>query len=487
MRSGEPDAARSRRSCGSAICRSTPSHCSASCSDASTSSLGAWIVPLFVAPIFIARQAFASYIQLRAQHEGTLSTLVRALEAKDSYTAGHVERVANFAEYMGRGLDMKPAELERLRYVALMHDIGKLIVPNQILNKPGKLTAEEFERMRRHEHVSVELLRRIDFLAPVAPSLEAEAVKGSGADPNTPIEARIVTVADAFDAMTSTRAYRRALTQEIAFEELRDKVGHPVRRRLRRGADPQPSRRAASATVLGHEVEIADFATPPPVVGTGSAGLGDLASETGSESPGTGRRRRPGRPRSTSRSSPEPGLHEPQCPDHRRSRRRRRRRYRRPRSSIPSGRTADLAVLAAALVIGELVDLRPARRAALPLSFAVIVVLVRAATPGAVRDHRRRRAGGRAPPAGGAPEAVEPARRRWRSGSTEALAAGAAYRIIVDTSTGGDSRAVVLGALTAAAVAEIVVADVGDGGSRLRVRADCATARPTSRSSRAAS
>ena len=188
-------------------------------------SLGAWIVPLFVAPIFIARQAFASYIQLRAQHEGTLSTLVRALEAKDSYTAGHVERVATFADYMGRALEMKPAELERLRYVALMHDIGKLIVPNQILNKPGKLTDEEFERMRRHEHVSVELLRRIDFLAPVAPSLEAEAARAAVPIPNTPIEARIVTVADAFDAMTSTRAYRRALTQEIAFEELRDKSG----------------------------------------------------------------------------------------------------------------------------------------------------------------------------------------------------------------------------------------------------------------------
>jgi riboflavin transporter FmnP len=240
--------------------------------------LGAWIVPLFVAPIFIARQAFASYIQLRAQHEGTLSTLVRALEAKDSYTAGHVERVAKFAEYMGRGLLMKPADLERLRYVALMHDIGKLIVPNQILNKPGKLTAEEFERMRRHEHVSVELLRRIDFLAPVAPSLEAEAQKGSGANPDTPIEARIVTVADAFDAMTSTRAYRRALTQEVAFEELRDKAGIQfdvtcVEALI--GAIEARGERYGS----GHEVEIADFATPPPVVGTGSAGLGDLAPE----------------------------------------------------------------------------------------------------------------------------------------------------------------------------------------------------------------
>ena len=271
-------------------------------------SLGAWIVPLFVAPIFIARQAFASYIQLRAQHEGTLSTLVRALEAKDSYTAGHVERVATFAEYMGRALDMKPAELERLRYVALMHDIGKLIVPNQILNKPGKLTAEEFERMRRHEHVSVELLRRIDFLASVAPSLEAEAVKGSGADPNTPIEARIVTVADAFDAMTSTRAYRRALTQEIAFEELRDKSGVQFDagcvEALIRTIEARGERYGA-----GHEVEIADFATPPPVVGIGSAGLGDLASETGSESPGHGPAQAAGQ--AQEHESEQPGVRSP--------------------------------------------------------------------------------------------------------------------------------------------------------------------------------
>jgi hypothetical protein len=241
-------------------------------------SLGAWIVPLFIAPILIARQVFGSYLQLRAQQEATLGTLVRALEAKDRYTAGHVERVAKFADYMGRGLEMKPSELERLRYVALMHDIGKLIVPNQILNKPGKLTEEEFERMRRHEHVSVELLRRIDFLAPVAPSLEAEAAKGSGADPNTPIEARIVTVADAFDAMTSTRAYRRALTQEVAFQELRDKAGvqfdSTCVEALIAAIESRGERYGS-----GHEVDAVDFATPPPVVGTGSAGLGDLAPE----------------------------------------------------------------------------------------------------------------------------------------------------------------------------------------------------------------
>jgi putative nucleotidyltransferase with HDIG domain len=236
--------------------------------------LGPWLVPLFVAPILIARVAFASYLALREAQEATISTLIRALEAKDQYTAGHVERVARFAELVGTELGLKQVELERLRYAALMHDIGKLIVPNQILNKPGRLTEAEFARMRSHEGVSVELLRRIDFLAPVAPSIEAESSGGVGG----PIEARIISVADAFDAMTSTRAYRRALTQEVAFAELRDKTGTQfdaacvealiavIERRGERYGD-------------GHETEIASFATPPPVVGTGSAGLGNLEAE----------------------------------------------------------------------------------------------------------------------------------------------------------------------------------------------------------------
>jgi len=238
--------------------------------------VGAWIIPLFVAPILIARQAFASYLALREAHEATLSTLIRALEAKDRYTAGHVERVARFANLMGLELGLRPTLLERLRYSSLMHDIGKLVVPNQILNKPGRLTEAEFERMRDHERVSVALLRQIDFLAPVVPSLEAEEKHVPLR--SMPLETRIIAVADAFDAMTSTRAYRRALSQDVAFAELRDKSGTQF----------DPSCVEALIAVLerrgeqygaGHETQVADFAVPPPVVGTGSAGLGDLAAD----------------------------------------------------------------------------------------------------------------------------------------------------------------------------------------------------------------
>jgi hypothetical protein len=240
--------------------------------------LGAWIVPLFVAPILIARQAFASYLALREAQEATISTLIRALEAKDSYTAGHVERVGRFAEVIGTELGFRPARLERLRYAALLHDIGKLVVPNQILNKPGRLTEAEFARMRLHEPISVELLRRIDFLAPIAPSLEGEGGGGTGSAPEGPLEECIIAVADAFDAMTSTRAYRRALTQEIAFQELREKSGtqfHPACAEALIAAIERNGERYGD----GHEDDVAEFAVAPPEAGTGSAGLGDLEVE----------------------------------------------------------------------------------------------------------------------------------------------------------------------------------------------------------------
>jgi hypothetical protein len=238
--------------------------------------LGAWLVPLFVAPILIARAAFASYLALREAQEATLSTLIRTLEAKDRYTAGHVERVATYAELIAVELGFRHSQLVRLRYAALLHDIGKLVVPNQILNKPGRLTEAEFAQMRRHESASLDMLRRIDFLAPVAPSLEA----GAAGDRSGPVEARIIGVADAFDAMTSTRAYRRALSQEVAFSELRGKAGTQFDSACVE-ALITVIERSGDRYGAGHEVEVADYAVPPPVAGLGSAGLGDLEPEQG--------------------------------------------------------------------------------------------------------------------------------------------------------------------------------------------------------------
>jgi hypothetical protein len=239
--------------------------------------LGGVVVPLVVMPILIARSAFASYLDLKRAQENTIDTLIRALEAKDRYTAGHAQRVAMFAGYMAEEFELGPRRCERLRYAALMHDIGKLVVPNQLLNKPGRLTEAEFDRVRRHESVSVELLHRIDFLAPVAGDTTTEAasaaVDGSGL-----IEPAIIHVADAFDAMTSTRSYRRALSQETAFAELRKGTGTQFNGACVEALVTAIERRGERYGE-GHETAEHEWEVAPPEAGTGSAGLGDLVDE----------------------------------------------------------------------------------------------------------------------------------------------------------------------------------------------------------------
>jgi HD-GYP domain-containing protein (c-di-GMP phosphodiesterase class II) len=226
----------------------------------------------------IARRTFASYLELKASQEQTIETLILALEAKDPYTSGHARRVAMFAGYVGEELGFGPRRMERLRYAALMHDIGKLIVPNQLLNKPGRLTEAEFERVKRHEPVSVELLRRIDFLAPVAGDTTTEAANAAVAGDADLIEPAIIHVADAFDAMTSTRSYRRALTQETAFTELREGAGTQFNAQCVDALIGAIERRGETYGD-GHEVDEHDWEVAPPEAGTGSAGLGDFVTE----------------------------------------------------------------------------------------------------------------------------------------------------------------------------------------------------------------
>jgi HD-GYP domain-containing protein (c-di-GMP phosphodiesterase class II) len=241
-------------------------------------SFGAVVVPLLVAPILVARQTFASALELEASHNAVMATLTTALEAKDRYTAGHVERVARFSHYIGLELRFRPRRLQRLRFAALMHDVGKLVVPNELLNKPGRLTAAEFATVRRHEEVSRDILASIEFLAPMAPYAITESHLAPGVAARTPLEPHIVAVADAFDAMTSTRSYRQALSQEVAFAELQRQAGTQFHPRCVQALVSAIQRRGERYGA-GHETDVAEWRVPPPVVGTGSAGIGDLAPE----------------------------------------------------------------------------------------------------------------------------------------------------------------------------------------------------------------
>src|SRR3954469_8987859 len=236
-------------------------------------SIGTAALVLLIVPMLINREMFSSYIRVKESHDETVQLLIRALEQKDPYTAGHAERVAVYAGYIGAELDFMPARMERLRFAALMHDIGKLVVPNQLLNKPGKLTEEEFARVRIHEGVSVQMLSHIDFLRPIALHAHGDAMKFDPADPDHPIEPYIIMRAGPYDAMASTRSCRKALPQDVAFDELRNKSGsqfHPeCAAALIRAIEKRNEVHGK-----GHEEE--SHFEDTPEVGLGSAGLGDL-------------------------------------------------------------------------------------------------------------------------------------------------------------------------------------------------------------------
>ena len=240
---------------------------------------GPLAVPLLVIPAFVTRKVFASFLELRQAHDATVKVFIRAIEAKDRYTAGHTERVAKYALYIGKELKLSVSDLEHLRYAALLHDVGKLAVPRSILNKPGRLTEEEYAIVQRHNQVCVDILTRVDFLSSMIGTASDEhahyAVDEEREQDRLVQEAHIVAVADAFDAMTSTRSYRRALTQEVAFAELRDKAGTQFNPECVDALITAVERRGETYG-LGFEEEIEEFEVPPPVVGVGSAGLGDL-------------------------------------------------------------------------------------------------------------------------------------------------------------------------------------------------------------------
>jgi len=165
--------------------------------------------------------------QTEAAYTGAIRALAAALDARDPYTAGHSERVSVIAVAIGRELQLPVDELEVLRLGALLHDIGKIGVPDQVLRKPGPLTPAEYDAIKEHPALGARILRTVPFLSPHIPIVELHHERPDGRgyprglrDEDIPLAARIVHVADAYDAMTSARAYRRALPTGDALREL---------------------------------------------------------------------------------------------------------------------------------------------------------------------------------------------------------------------------------------------------------------------------
>lgn len=185
------------------------------------------------------RQLHQLYEELRQGSERlshlyleTIEALVTMLEQRDSHTAGHSRRVAAYAMLLGQRLGMDAGEVDSLRRAAIVHDIGKIALPDGILLKPGPLTDAEWTQMKRHPGTGVEILKRVPGLADLLPAVHwhHERWDGRGYPDGLkgleiPLSARVLAVADAFDAITSTRSYREARSVREALAILREGIG----------------------------------------------------------------------------------------------------------------------------------------------------------------------------------------------------------------------------------------------------------------------
>lgn len=170
--------------------------------------------------------------QVSTIHLRTIEALALAIEAKDATTHEHLQRVRVYAMELAKDLGLNEAETEALRAASVLHDIGKLAVPEHIISKPGKLTPEEFEKMKVHPIVGAEILEQVDFPYPVVPIVHAHHEKwdGSGYPDGLkgeaiPIGARILSAVDCLDALASDRQYRRALPLDEAMARVVAEAG----------------------------------------------------------------------------------------------------------------------------------------------------------------------------------------------------------------------------------------------------------------------
>src|SRR2546430_1782643 len=203
-----------------------------------------WETSLLIVPvIYLIYRSYRLYLgkledekrhveEMANLHLRTIEALALAIEAKDHTTHDHLQRVRVYAIEVAKELKISPPEMEALHAAALLHDIGKLAIPEHIISKPGRLTPEEFEKMKIHPVVGAEILERVRFPYPVVPIVRAHHEKWDGTGyplglkgTQIPMGARILAAVDFLDALASDRQYRRALPLEEAMSRLEEESG----------------------------------------------------------------------------------------------------------------------------------------------------------------------------------------------------------------------------------------------------------------------
>lgn len=209
-------------------------------------SSGVWVALLLGAPLYLTYRTYKVYLgridderrhvqEMADLHLATIEALALAIDAKDRTAQSHIRRVQVYAAGLARRLGMPDQEIQGVKTAALLHDIGKLAVPEHILSKPGPLTQEEFQKVRFHPQVGAEIISAVPFPYPVAPLILSHHEKWDGTGypqglkgEEIPLGARILTVVDYFDALTSDRPYHKAVPRETALEILRSESGRAL-------------------------------------------------------------------------------------------------------------------------------------------------------------------------------------------------------------------------------------------------------------------
>lgn len=192
---------------------------------------------LLLFPIVLARYTFSLYIDAKSQYTDTVNALMLAMEARDKYTEGHSQRVADLVESIARQLKYSDSKIEHLRMASMLHDVGKIGIDDNILNKPGKLTEEEYDIIKKHPEIGYNILKDIKNLSEVKNIVKHhhERYDGKGypdglKEDKLGLDVFIVQLADSIDAMETDRPYRKALTEEQILSEVRKNSGtqfHP--------------------------------------------------------------------------------------------------------------------------------------------------------------------------------------------------------------------------------------------------------------------
>ena len=263
-----------------------------------------WQAPLLLMlALYLPYRAYLLYVEkveaglrhaeeMAALHLRTIEALALAIDAKDETTQEHLQRVQVYAVEIGKDLGLSENELEALRAAALLHDIGKLAVPEHIISKPGRLTPEEFERMKIHPVVGAQILERVRFPYPVAPIVRSHHERWDGTGypdrlqgEQIPIGARILAAVDALDALATDRQYRKALPLDEAVGVVLQEAGKAFDPRVvevlaRRYRELEAMARARSVEPLKLQKNVEIRGGEAPAAGFEASADGNGAGET---------------------------------------------------------------------------------------------------------------------------------------------------------------------------------------------------------------